>query len=232
MRLIFYFFLLVAIYAIFSYGRFEYILKTSNVTAPFSPLQTLGSGKAVKYLAAGDSTAAGNGVEDFKQAYPYLIAKNLATHNTIEYQNIGVSGATTSDLIKSRLPQIIAAQPDIVTISIGVNDNDHLVSVQEILNNYRAIISELTLKTKAIVYITDIADVSQTGLLPLPLRTFFDSRARKLNPQILALGTNRVKFVDIHAVKATLAADKFHPNADGYINWAAAFNKVIGSQQF
>jgi acyl-CoA thioesterase I len=195
--------------------------------------KVLGNGPVLKYIAAGDSTGVGYGASGLEKTYTYQTAQFLAKTHTVQYKNISVVGYKTRDVLDKQVEQIIAYQPDVVTISIGPNDATHLVSAHKILSNYKAIISKLEQGTTAKIYITDIANFNQASILPWFYYQLLEYRSRKINPQILALENDRVKIINIHNFgwseppynnrKSTYAADHFHPNDLGYQNWTNAF---------
>jgi lysophospholipase L1-like esterase len=78
-----------------------------------------------RYLALGDSLAAGYGAIPTTQGYAYLLYQqgtfDQAT-NTI-FANAAVPGATSSDVLAYQVPQAITLfQPHVVTLSVGGND--------------------------------------------------------------------------------------------------------------
>ncbi|HAG27156.1 TPA: hypothetical protein DCG61_00010 [Patescibacteria group bacterium] len=170
-----------------------------------------------------------------QNTYTFRIAESLAKSNTIEYKNIAVRGAQTSDFLEQQVPQIIEFRPDIVTISIGANDATHLISQKKILENYRKIIQKLSEETSAQIYITNIANFNGASLLPPPFIKFIEWRSQKINPAILKLESDRVKVINIHDfgwenypdIKTIYSADHFHPNDIGYTNWYNAFWDTI-----
>ena len=227
---------LVIIYFGLELGIFWYRADHSpKLVTPDQTEKSLGSGPALRYIAAGDSTAVGYGASSLEKTYTYQIAEYLSKTNTVDYENIGVIGAKTSDVLQTQISQIIAFKPDVVTISIGANDATHLVSSDAILNNYKTIIAELEKKTSAQIYITDIPNFRAGNLLPWFYINLLEVRSEKLNPQIIALTDARTKIVNIHDFgiyqhpKAQIyyAADGFHPNDLGYKNWANAFISKI-----
>jgi lysophospholipase L1-like esterase len=232
MKIAFTILILLLLYIFLSLGIFWY--KSShlpNLPVPDQSEKILGSGPALKYIAAGDSTAAGVGASSLQTTYTYQVAQALAKNHTVDYKNIGVPGAKTADVLASQISQIIAFKPDVVTISIGPNDATHLLPESEILNNYKNIISQLEAQTTATIYITDIANFKSASLLPWFYIWLLDFRSGYINKQILALGNNRVKIIDIYSfgwsnypdLSKTVTADHFHPNDLGYQNWTNAF---------
>lgn len=220
--------IVVALYALISYARIAYtVKKAANPNIKHTEL-TIGSGPALRYIATGDSTAVGEGATDSGHTYPDQIATNLSERFTVTYKNIGGQGAQTTDVIKNQLQTIIDFQPDIVTLSIGANDQTHLKSKQQILNNFKKIIERLTTDTKAIIYIANIPDFSNTGLLPAWYRKLIEHRSQPINTALQTLKNDRVKIVPIHELgTVALSGDLFHPNNEGYTRWAETFLNVI-----
>src|SRR5258708_12188434 len=81
-------------------------------------------GRAIKYLALGDSYTIGTGASAPEHSWPSIIAERLReqTGQEVELTNPAVNGFTTIDLIRHDLPEVRAVKPDLVTILIGVND--------------------------------------------------------------------------------------------------------------
>jgi acyl-CoA thioesterase I len=77
-----------------------------------------------RYLAIGDSLAAGYGAIPATQGYAYLLYQGGAYDkitNTI-FANAAVPGATSADVLAFQVPQAAFFQPHVVTISVGGND--------------------------------------------------------------------------------------------------------------
>jgi len=78
-----------------------------------------------RYLALGDSLAAGYGAIPTTQGYAYLLYQKGTydkTPNTI-FANAAVPGARSSDVLAHQVPQAINLfQPHVVTLSVGGND--------------------------------------------------------------------------------------------------------------
>ncbi len=193
--------------------------------------EVLGVGSDLRYMAAGDSTAVGEGASSADTTYPYLLLRELSKNNAVIYKNVGVSGAKTQDVIDEQLAHIISFNPDIVTISIGANDATHLWSRKTTLTNIEKIIAEITSNTHATVYLAVVPNFKGGWLLPWVYIQLLEFRNSSLNKSIVALETDRVKVVNVHdygweqffSMSDIYAADGFHPNDAGYQNWANAF---------
>jgi acyl-CoA thioesterase I len=90
-----------------------------------SPSRSPGKDAGV-YVAVGASETVGIGADDpGRQAWPTVL------HGTAlgdwDYLNLGVSGSTVAEAITEQLPRALAAEPDLVTVWLNVNDITHLV---------------------------------------------------------------------------------------------------------
>lgn len=225
----------LVVYATFSYFKILYYIHYSKNPDITQTDQNFGSGIPLRYIAAGDSTAVGEGASSLENTYTVKIAETLSRNNTIVYHNVGVIGAKTEDVIHKQFSQIVEFNPDIVTISIGANDNTHLISSDRIYENYQEIIKRLLSETKAKIYITNIPNFTGAELLPRIAIATLEHRSKSLNPKLLALenapGNERVKIINIHDFgwdkfpdrSVTYSLDYFHPSDIGYQNWADAF---------
>jgi acyl-CoA thioesterase-1 len=222
--------ILIIVLAVGIYGVYTVIGITAtqdNATNPSivqTPM-TIGSGnKVITYVAAGDSTAVGQGASSVQNTYTYQIAQHIeGMGDSVQYTDIAVGGAKTQDVIDNQVPQIIAANPDIVTISIGANDVTHLRTNDSIVQNDITIISDLLEQTNAQIYIANIPNFYNATLLPSWYRSLLEYKIKSLNPKIQALAQNRVHIIDIHSIPTTISSDKFHPDDSGYQSWANAF---------
>lgn len=222
----------ILIYLAISGGRLFYLMTYRELAPETIKSANLGSGKNIKYVVAGDSTTAGVGASTSEDAYPYQIATELSKNYSVAYRNVAVSGAKTQDLLDKQLPQIIAENPDLVTISIGPNDATHFLSNQKTIENFRKIISELNQKTHAKIYITNVATFKNTNIVLWPVPQLWERKSENLNQTINSLASGNAEIVDIHSVRADLSTDTFHPSSIGYKLWTAKFLEKIGSKPF
>lgn len=93
-----------------------------------APLATVGAlppvTATVRYMALGDSLAAGYKAMPAIKGYAYQLYLNEVFGRLTEtvFGNASVPGATSDDLLRFQLPQVPRFQPTVVTISIGGND--------------------------------------------------------------------------------------------------------------
>lgn len=77
-----------------------------------------------RYLALGDSLAAGYGAIPTTQGYAYLLYQQgvYAKTTSMIFANAAVPGVTSSHVLQHQVPQAAVFQPHVVTLSVGGND--------------------------------------------------------------------------------------------------------------
>ncbi len=221
--------LIVGIYLNRSYAYYYDFIGHANLTAPDHPaVVSVGSQvnlPTIRYVALGDSLTAGVGVSDYKNSYPYLIAKQLSFKNQVRLINLAHPGDNSIDLIHNQLPQVLALKPDLVTLLIGVNDIHNLKSENEFRNNYWQIITTLK-KTNAKIYVYTIPDLGSQKIVYFPYNLLMDWRTREFNNVIKKFAQdNQLNLVDLYSISKVddfYSADQFHPGSAGYEQWAKA----------
>jgi lysophospholipase L1-like esterase len=99
-----------------------FVLAFSTVTRAEIPWVDDGN---TRYLALGDSIAAGYGAIPVTQGYPYLLYRGGVFDNisNMYFANAAVPGATSSHVLNNQVPQAIEAfPPSVITITVGGND--------------------------------------------------------------------------------------------------------------
>jgi lysophospholipase L1-like esterase len=79
---------------------------------------------SVRYMALGDSLAAGYKAQPAMKGYSYQLYLDQvfgSIPNTL-FDNASVPGATSSDVLNFQIPQVHLFDPTIVTLSVGGND--------------------------------------------------------------------------------------------------------------
>lgn len=80
------------------------------------------------YVAVGASETVGVGADDpATQAWPVVLRRRAMPQ--ARFVDVGVSGATVRDALSGQLPRALAANPDVVTVWLAVNDALNLVPV-------------------------------------------------------------------------------------------------------
>ena len=121
----------------------------------------------MRILFQGDSiTDAGRDYRNFHDmggGYPKYAAQYIREafpNDDIELINLGISGNRTDQLFDRMYSDVIALQPDIVSILIGINDVWHRHGInriettdEQVAANYRAILSRIKSQTNAKIVI-------------------------------------------------------------------------------
>ncbi len=82
------------------------------------------------YVAIGDSLTAGRGDEG-RDGRPIGWAQRLAdilsVRTTVRWRltNLAVDGATVHDVLSKQVPEVAARKPDLVSVTVGINDIRH-----------------------------------------------------------------------------------------------------------
>lgn len=184
------------------------------------------------YVAMGDSTVQGSGVQKVEDTGPYLFATALASKgNYVHVINLGVAGERVHGMREKQLPQLANLSPDYITVTIGANDVTHFTNLADFSRDITAVINELT-DTKAQVFFATSIDVGQAPALPPLYAHATTRRAAKQTAMvrdIVSQNDSKIIIVDLFADgKLTdankYASDRFHPNEAGYAVWAKLFS--------
>lgn len=186
-----------------------------------------------RYIALGDSSAVGIGATQ-GGGYPERLYQRLKNHGyPVGILNLGVSGATTRDLLYGQVQKAAAKRAELITLGIGTNDLWRLIPVGTFQSNLKLIADALE-KTGGEVLVSNIIDLGHAPvaamvetLLGVP-RTAFQKRVDEFN-DIIARMARRPRFtvIDLFGFsKETLprhpeyfSADGFHPSSAGYEAW-------------
>jgi lysophospholipase L1-like esterase len=184
----------------------------------------------VVYLALGDSTGVGVGARKGGGGYVARVFERIErVRPGSRLVNLCVSGATTSDVLRSQVGRVGAASPTLVTLGIGINDVSRQVSVEQFARNYEEIILRIKKETDAPIVLTNIPDISNAPAVPVFLRAEALRRINLYNQSIREIAArHNLLVVDAyeksHAVIPThpefFSSDGFHPSDEGYEFWA------------
>jgi acyl-CoA thioesterase-1 len=142
--------------------------------------------------------------------------------------NLGVSGATLSDVIAGQLPIAIDADPRWVTLWPGPNDLRNGVALETFSGQLEQILAALQPATgeRRTVAVLNLPDLRVLPAFARTDRATLDAQVRTWNAAIAATVSRHAQYavlVDLHANWAELAAhpdyisaDGFHPSSAGY----------------
>jgi len=197
-----------------------------------------------RYMAMGDSLAAGYGAIPATEGYVYLLYRSgvFDTISNTLFCNAGVPGATSSDILAHQVPQAIQNfHPGVITITVGGNDllrimegADPAAVLQEFQNNLVQIF--LALKSapelqNTRIYISNLYSIPEIPASEYVVPVF--------NQIVAGVAANfGVTVADVYSTfkgKSGLllverhGADQYqvHPTNAGYRVMARAFENVI-----
>ena len=236
-------FLLIIFYLFFSYIRFYHYIGDADLQSPYfgNPIlfeNSDGEGSA-KYVALGDSLSAGVGSTTVDKTFVYLYAEKLSEkYKQVEILNLAQPGGTTVDVINNQLPLALIADPEYVTLLIGVNDIHNKRSNNDFNENFTHIINELISKTNAEILVIEIPYIGSYKIVYPPFNYLLSFRTNQFNKTIYKsvnkfAVTNRVKVVPIYKetliyskdIQGYYSSDLFHPSGEGYLLWGKLINE-------
>lgn len=208
------------------------LIKTLILIAKVSPYQQAGNGEA-SLLVLGDSTGYGTGASGSKYSIAGLIG---AEYPNLSITNYSVNGRTIEGLRKDI--ETLDGQYDVILLQIGANDILQKRTVDETLQDLRAVLATLSPRTKKIVMIS-------SGNVGGAVR-FKDNEAEEYQKQsiifkeaFLALHTEYPNFtyVDLYTPPEVdpfvlephiyTANDGLHPSDAGYRVWYKSLQPVL-----
>lgn len=191
----------------------------------------LGAGPPLRLLIAGDSSAAGVGVDRQADGLSGQLTRPLAERFRVTWRLEASTGHTSADLL-ARLRALPADRWDAVVINIGVNDATRLVSLRRWTARQRAIHEVLRQRfgTRRI-YRSGVPPLDTFPLLPHPLNQLLGARTARYDAALAALVAEAEDLVHIpfeQPLEAGLMApDGFHPGPLLYAEWGQRIARHI-----
>lgn len=181
----------------------------------------------ISLLHLGESTVAGVGVPYLNQGLTQAIVNQLSMQNSlIDWQIQAQNGAKLSQLNQLDIP---VQNPDLLIITLGVNDSTGLTSCAEWRKQLHLCTQRFAGKNTQIFF-TQIPNMSEFPSLPAPLSWFLGLRSRLLDDEL----KKQCSLSHWHYVKTSLpikakwmANDGYHPNAEGYQRWGKEIGQAI-----
>lgn len=221
---------------------FEFLYVKYNgtyVPAPTIPRQTITlgkTGKNIQYVVLGDSTSIGQGAQ-YQASIGPQTAAHLAKNYQVNYTNLGISGATTKDVITKQLSAAVALKPDVVLLAIGANDATHLTSGAGLRSQMEQITSGLIAANCNVkIVLTGSPAMGSVKRFPWPIRQFMGLRTQQINSAYaLVIAHQKLTFAYLADKTGVafaqhpeyFAADNFHPNDAGYATWIPVVNSAL-----
>lgn len=195
-----------------------------------------------RYMALGDSLAAGYGAEPATNGYVYLLYRRGVVDKVDRtlFANAGVPSVTSAHVLAFQVPQTIQAfRPDVITLTVGGNDlleilegADAGVVIQNFQANLVQILSELRgALPNARLYISNLYTIPQIAganeIVPV-FNSVLEQVAASFGVPVADvyrafLGRRGLLLIEQPGASAT----EVHPTNTGYRVMAEAFTKVI-----
>lgn len=186
--------------------------------------EQLFNGGNYTYVILGDSSALGLGATTVRNGYPGLIAAKIKdSGRSVKMVNLSSKDATLDDVISNQIPKIANYKPDLVTVTVGMQDINDNESVDDISQKYSYLIQSLP------------THVSYIGELPASYDKNKNTTIITVNAQIDSIGAqNGINVVPLYSATYTKRFDityydwdLTHPNDKGYQLWADTFWAAI-----
>ncbi len=211
------------------------ILKTLG--PPLKVRENLRLGKAVRVVCFGDSVTGVYYHTGSRRAYTDMLGialRRTAPRATIEMVNAGVSGHTTVNALQRIERDVLAKQPDVVTVMFGLNDMTRVP-----LDQYRANLETIVKKCRdagAEVILATPNNVTETASRPSDKLILYCDAVRQV------AGKMQVALADCHqemeAIRQhapfqwrLLMSDPIHPNLDGHKKIAEQLAQTITAKR-
>jgi lysophospholipase L1-like esterase len=143
--------------------------------------------------------------------------------------NLGVSGATSADVLREQVRPAIVTQPDLVTLSVGPNDITGGRDADQYEISISAILDALQHDTHSMVVINLLPDMALAPRFNAEEKAAAGRKTILFN-QVLERQASRhsVALVDLYAPSQReipghpewFSADAYHPSDAGYARWA------------
>jgi len=224
---------LVGVVLCYAYTPLHTLLLRMGIVPSYTErVYSVGTGEPhTTYVPLGDSLTAGVGAGSYQNSYPYLLATRLSERGgQVTLKPHAKPGATTNEAVTKLLDGVIASDPDLVTVLLGVNDVYRGVSAEAFTYTYRYILERLTHETRARVYVVAIPYVGAPGLTTPADHAYLDARTQAFNAILRTLAeTYHLPYLDLYTPTAAqayaeggdyYAKDLLHPSATGYALWA------------
>lgn len=193
----------------------------------------VGHGPNLRVLIAGDSSAAGVGVDHQSEALSGQLVAALAQDFTVSWQLEAATGATTAQTL-ARLRALKAQPFDVAVTALGVNDVTRQVPLRRWLAD-QAAISALMISRFGVQghWRSGLPPMGRFPLLPRPLRDVVGAQARAFDAALMQASTGplrHLRFDESLLEPAMMARDGFHPGAPIYAAWGRELAQEIRAE--
>jgi acyl-CoA thioesterase I len=158
------------------------------------------------WVALGDSTAIGVGASGFDRTALQLVHRALCRHSGESWRlvNLGRHGAKLDAVVQTQLPRLGDwGTPDLVTVGAGANDVVWSVGLVALLESF-----------------TQLLDAVPDGTVVGTVPPGWTGKGLRVNDWLRAQAPRRgLRLAEVGVFprpRTMVAADRFHPNDDGY----------------
>jgi len=180
----------------------------------------------LRLLFLGDSSAAGVGValQDYALAYPCAASVHRRTGRSVQWRLLAQSGINTSQAA-ALLEQHPPGPAEIFVTALGVNDVTSQKTPKQFVNDYRALVRQIQLRTGAAAgVINGLPPMGSFLAIPNPLRWYLGRYAKRLDAQLRSWVATQPQLrhvsLELSSEPSALASDGYHPGLEGYRQWA------------
>ncbi|MDX8351515.1 SGNH/GDSL hydrolase family protein [Cognatiyoonia sp. IB215182] len=185
-----------------------------------------GQGPVLRLAILGDSSAAGVGVADQKDALLGQVIHRLLSRFTVDYRLLAATGSRTGDVL-GWLQDMSEFDADVVVVALGVNDVTKGVSLRRWLRQQSALLDRLVhdFGVKYVI-VSGLPPMHDFPLLPQPLRWVLGRQAARFDKALHAMVAGRPDAtsitIDMRLDRDNMSEDGFHPGPLVYAAWADA----------
>lgn len=180
----------------------------------------------VRVVALGDSTLTGPGLPSGDHVW--IRTALTALGHPVEVTSLAVGGSRVAD-VAARVDEAIELRPDVVVISVGVNDVTHGTSARQFRAALDGVVGHLVTAVPAVA-VANIGDLGNIARVPHPLSAVLRWRSRVFCSIIesVVAAHEPVVVLDVTSSdhvfrdRSIFAADLFHPAEPGHAAWAGA----------
>lgn len=195
---------------------------------------TSGSGKPLRLLLIGDSSAAGVGSDNAEESLLGQLVSVMSADHQVHYRMMAKTGRTTQDMLNT-LKAAQADSFDVVVSALGVNDVTAQVPVKRWVDQQQQLIECLRNQFSArLIILSGLPPMRDFPALPWPLNAYLGACADRLNKALEELCADQ-QDICFHSLReypetATAATDGFHPGPTVYHHWARFLATIIKSR--
>ena len=173
----------------------------------------------LRLVTIGDSVMAGDGIPDGRRTLPAEVARALAVRlgRPVQVVQLGVSGHTTTDVLATQVPRLAALAPDVVALSVGVNDALKRRPLHRVAADHRRLVAAIAdAVPQATRVLVGAPDLGLAPALPRPANAVLGWMTGRVGArQATWLDGSGTVVVPVGRPEGHFAADGFHPGPTG-----------------